>query len=253
MNSDESWLLREKYLGEKTEGFFADCKRLKNGEPLAYIIGHIPFLSNTIHLDSHPLIPRTETEYWVEKVLSEIRSHRRGQTPTMRVLDLCAGSGCIGVAVLTALQNTHVDFAEMDVRHHPTIVKNLDVNGIDTERATTLAGDLFEKVTGEYDYILSNPPYIDKSLNRAQPSVTNHEPHNALFADDAGFSLIERIIAESPAYLKVDGVLVIEHEPEHVSRINDCAHEYGFICETRCDQYNVWRYTVLTRTKPENM
>ena len=88
MHRDEEWLLNEKYQGERTDEFFADCERLKSGEPLAYIIGHVPFLDATIHLDSKPLIPRTETEYWVKAVIIDITSkstpHFRGLTPKMR-------------------------------------------------------------------------------------------------------------------------------------------------------------------------
>ncbi len=103
MTQDEVWLLREKYQGVKTDAFFEDCARLKNGEPLAYIIGSIPFLNTTIFLDAHPLIPRPETEFWVEKAIA----HMNVRAP-LRILDLCAGSGCIGVAVLTARKETRV-------------------------------------------------------------------------------------------------------------------------------------------------
>ena len=77
MTSEEQWLLREKYQGEKTEAFFADCDRLLAGEPLAYLIGHIPFLHCLISLDSHPLIPRTETEFWTEKATKHIQERGR--------------------------------------------------------------------------------------------------------------------------------------------------------------------------------
>ena len=70
--NEEKWLLQEKYHGEKTEAFFADCKRLALGEPLGYLIGHVPFLDCTIWLDNHPLIPRPETEHWVEQVIEVI-------------------------------------------------------------------------------------------------------------------------------------------------------------------------------------
>ncbi len=66
MSKDIAWLLQEKYGGEKSEAFFADCKRLALGEPLGYLIGHTPFLDCTIYLDSKPLIPRAETEFWTE-------------------------------------------------------------------------------------------------------------------------------------------------------------------------------------------
>lgn len=257
MSRDEEWLLNEKYLGERSEEFFHDCERLKEGEPLAYVIGHTPFLDTTIYLDSHPLIPRPETEYWVEKILIDIASthtpHHGGLTPVKRVLDMCAGSGCIGVAVAKALPLVHVDFVEKDESHHPTIRKNIQENGIEEARTRILGGDLFESVKGVYDLILSNPPYIDRNLNRTDTSVLAHEPHTALFADNGGFALIERIMREALPHLTQDGILVIEHEPEHGTPIRELAKELDYHVDSKRDQYDVFRYTILTRKNKGNM
>ncbi|MEX0913065.1 MAG: hypothetical protein WDZ56_00890, partial [Candidatus Paceibacterota bacterium] len=73
LNKEEGWLLEEKYGGEKTAGFSADLKRLACGEPLGFVIGHVPFFGCRIYLDSHPLIPRLETEFWVEKAIVAIK------------------------------------------------------------------------------------------------------------------------------------------------------------------------------------
>src|SRR6056297_1653427 len=72
-SQDEQWLLQEKYSGEKSEAFFADCKALALGTPLGYLIGHVPFLDCTIYLDEQPLIPRVETEFWVELAIAAIK------------------------------------------------------------------------------------------------------------------------------------------------------------------------------------
>lgn len=251
MTRDETWLLNEKYHGEKTEGFFADSKRLEAGEPLAYVIGHIPFLNTTISLDSKPLIPRPETEYWVEKILSQIQISPspdiRGQTPNMRVLDACAGSGCIGVAVAKAFPDAHVDFVEIDESHHSTILRNIRENGIDESHTHIMGGNLFEKVKGVYDLILSNPPYIHKELGRTDTSVLAHEPHGALFAEEGGFALIKRIMEDALPHLTPKGHLIVEHEPEHVSRIEECGARLGYEVTTKNDQYGVPRYTRMTR------
>lgn len=244
MTQDEKWLLKEKYNGKKSVAFFAECKRLTSGEPLAYVIGHVPFLNTTIRLDSHPLIPRLETEYWVSKVIHEISA--RGKS-SVRILDLCAGSGCIGVSVLKAVPQAHVDFAEIDVRHHPTIFKNISENHIAPERAHIIDGDLFEHVHGTYDYILSNPPYIDESLGRTEESVTLHEPHLALWGGKNGIEIIERVIKHSHAHLASGGLLYLEHEPEQKDAIATLAKFYGFKTVTSYfDQYGTIRYTRLS-------
>ncbi len=250
MTKEIEWLLREKYHGEKSAAFFADCARLEAGEPLAYIIGYVPFLDCTIYLDSHPLIPRSETEYWVEKAIIEIQ---RAPKNPLRILDLCAGSGAIGVAVAKAIPEAHVTFAELDPAHLPTIEKNFTHNlSIDktvlAEQYKIVASDLFTNITGRFDFILTNPPYIDQAANTVDESVATHEPHLALFGGQDGLAIIEQIITNAPDYLTTHGQLWIEHEPFQSDAIVGLAVAQGFACTTHKDQYDTARYSVLTRT-----
>lgn len=255
------WLLKEKYTGEKSApvfnesldeiknkyswgaAFFADCERLKAGEPLAYIIGSVPFLNCTIFLDSHPLIPRVETEYWVEEAIKTIRGAAEGRAP--RILDLCAGSGCIGVAVAKAIPDSLIDFSEIDLSHIPTIERNLEVNEIERRRVTIYRTDLFEDIPTVYDFILSNPPYIDPTLSRTEDSVLDFEPPRALFGGEAGMEIITKIIAQAPHHLDRGGQLWLEHEPEQVHIIAELAQANGFSISTHLDQYQTPRFSVL--------
>ncbi len=278
-----AWLLEEKYGGEKTEGFFADCAQLEAGEPLAYLIGHIPFLGCTIWLDSHPLIPRPETEFWVENAIKEIsasaqnmeksdtssdgvmsppqrQSPERGpgrstlsddvREKNVRILDLCAGSGCIGVAVAKAMPDARVDFCEIDARHHATILKNIQENDIAENRTAIFGGDLFSEIPKGtlYDFILTTPPYIDPALKeRTEKSVTDHEPSLALWGGEKGLELIYTVIAQAPAFLTKDGVLYIEHEPEQATAIAEHAKKHHFLSTALQDQYGVIRTSRLVR------
>ncbi|MCF7815649.1 MAG: HemK family protein methyltransferase [Candidatus Pacebacteria bacterium] len=250
MTQDETWLLKEKYNGKIVEEYNTDCARLKNGEPLAYLIGHIPFINTTIYLDSHPLIPRTETEYWVQNVVDEISD--RGLA-SVRVLDLCAGSGCIGIAVLNNIADSHVDFVEIDTDHHATIKDNVLKNNIDQTRARVFGGNLFENITDTYDYILTNPPYIDPKLDRTTSSVSENEPALALYGGKDGVSIISLIIERADKFLKKSGVLFIEHEPEQVETIHTLAAKKGFFTKTATDQFGTKRFTRLTRTDSLSM
>jgi release factor glutamine methyltransferase len=245
LNQEEQWLLQEKYNGEKSEGFFTDCERLKAGEPLAYIIGHIPFLGCTIYLDSHPLIPRPETEYWVEKAIKIIKNDfpRQGLGKNVNILDLCAGSGCIGVAVGKAISEANITFAEIDPTHLPTINKNCTENTV--LNITTVESNLFESVSGTFDYIFSNPPYIDPALDRTETSVKNHEPHLALYGGQDGSKLILSIIASAPAFLNPQGELWLEHEPEQLSTIQTAGTAEGFLTTHHPDQFGTLRYSRL--------
>ena len=240
-NQEEKWLLTEKHNGVESEAFQADLERLRTGEPLAYLIGYIPFLGCQIYLDSRPLIPRPETEYWVDKAIASIRLDSK----EARVLDLCAGSGCIGVAVAKAVPEARVTFTEIDSAHLPTIKKNITENLSDNERFQIIQSDLFEKVEGQYDFILSNPPYIDPALDRTESSVKVHEPHLALYGGQSGMEIIERLIAAAPEHLAPGGQIWIEHEPEQVEEVKKCAEAGGFRAVAHLDQYIIERYTVL--------
>jgi len=287
MTLEEQWLLKEKYNDVESDAFETDCERLAAGEPLAYIIGNVPFLDTTIHLDSRPLIPRPETEFWTEKVIQEMKnaddySHSKGT----RVLDLCAGSGCIGVAIAKAIPNAHVDFVEIDEKHHATIQKNIKENGIDPDRTRIFGGDLFENVPnsleathvdeiqgmgesatesyskyddesigthnkevrrmrGFYDYIVSNPPYIDPHNDRSDKNVRDFEPHLALYGGAHGTELIHAIIEQAPQYLEEGGLLYIEHEPKQKKLIHEYAAENNLSTTSNRDQYDFIRYTKL--------
>ena len=250
MSSQEiQWLLKEKYSGEKTDSFFADCKRLALGEPLAYIIGNTPFIDCTIYLDNRPLIPRPETEFWTQEVIDTIKGTLNPSLGidggAIKVLDLCSGSGCIGTAVAKAIPQTHVDFGEIDEKLHGTIAKHLMSNDIDADRCNIFHTNLFSNVRDKYNFILTNPPYIDASLNRTDESVKTHEPYLALFGGKDGMEQITEIIENAPNYLVRGGQLWIEHEPEQSQSISDLAIQNHFSCQTQTDQFGDDRFSIL--------
>lgn len=248
MNQEEQWLLQEKYQGIANSAFLADCERLAAGEPLGYIIGHVPFLDCTIYLDSRPLIPRFETEYWTEKFISQTRAASHNNP---KILDLCAGSGCVGVAVAHALPTASVTFAELEVEHIKTITRNLSHNvpayAKHPNRFPMYHTDLFSTIAGSFDHILANPPYIDPALDRTTTSVRSYEPAVALYGGTQGLELIKKIILTAPLFLQPGGTLWVEHEPEQVSAITKFVTNSAFTkSETHTDQYEIPRFTVCT-------
>lgn len=235
LDQEKQWLLYDKYGGKITDEFYRDVERLESDEPLAYIIGWQPFCGVKIYLDSRPLIPRPETEYLVSVIIAET-----AKSKPLKILDLCAGSGCIGIALLKALPESIVHFAEIDELHHTTILKNIQGNNIDKNRVKIFEGDLFENITETYDIIITNPPYIDPELiSRVDESTLKFEPEQALFGGRNGMEIITKIAQNAPNFMNSEGVLWIEHEPEQVSEIQRLLPG----SEVVKDQFRVNRFT----------
>jgi len=241
MTRDEQWLLEEKYHGKESAEYEADKKRLAGGEPLAYVIGWQPFLGLKIYLDSKPLIPRPETEWWTEQLLTHV-GHRMSY---MRFLDLCAGSGAIGCAALAKLSGAQVYFGEIDPAHEKTILKNIRENNLDESRASVRIGDLFEPFGDmRFDIIAANPPYIpaDRVLDK---SVADFEPSQALYAGADGLDLIRRIATELPKHLAPGGEAWIEVDSAHAAAACALFQAEGLSAEIRADQYDKPRVIVV--------
>lgn len=241
---DIDLLIRDKYSGDKTAVTSEDLARLSSGEPLAYVIGWMPFLGLRIYLDSRPLIPRPETEWWVEAFINETKVRDTEQSP-LRILDLCAGSGAIGLAVLKAFPFAHVSFAELSPSHTAQIEKNLQVNNLDASRATIRSSDVFSAFPTEtWDIILCNPPYIP-STRVLESSVTDFEPSEALFAGLDGLDLIRRISAEVPGHLSSPGEVWMECDIANIAESAGLLTKAGSEgVEIRTDQYGRPRIVV---------
>lgn len=241
MTPNEKWLLDEKYNGEETTAYTQDKERLALGEPLAYVIGWQPFLGLKIYLDSRPLIPRAETEWWTELVLNASTTNSQ-----LTILDLCAGSGAIGCAALAKLPNAHVYFGELDPAHEATILKNIRENNLDASRTNARIGDLFEPFSNmQFDVIAVNPPYVP--TDRVLPvSVADYDPALALLAGDDGLDIIRRIATELPKHLTKNGTAWIECDREHAEASRVLFTAQGFNAEIHNDQYDKPRIIVVS-------
>jgi methylase of polypeptide subunit release factors len=278
---DIDFLIRDKYDGstENRAAVARDIRRLSIGEPLAYVIGWVPFMGLTIFLDSKPLIPRPETEWWVELLITALResprfscldsvtqarlSARDGNQPEgmggamkkvwpdpdgrtedflksashPRILDLCAGSGAIGCALMKAFPAASVSFGELIPEHEATIRKNIEENGLDATRADIRIGDLFAPFRDEkFDVITANPPYIP-AKRPLDESVSRFEPKEALYAGEDGLALVKRIAEEAPAHMNEGGVLWLECDTEHAETARELVAAHAKRAELRNDHY----------------
>lgn len=233
---EKKQLLRDKYADIPSSAYETDLARLASGEPLAYVIGWMPFLGLRIRLDSKPLIPRPETEWWAEELLKRIEE-RHGDNP-FHLLDLCAGSGAIGLAVLARFPTARVSFGELDPAHVALIRENIRENGLDESRADVRSGDLFVPFAGErFDVIATNPPYIP-STRTLDASVLDHEPAIALFSEEDGLGLIRRIATESAQHLLPKGELWMECDESNAAIAAELVSAGGASsADMRTDQY----------------
>jgi len=258
------WLLDEKYGGDKTLQAEKDIARLEKGEHLDYVIGWVDFLGCKIDLSQRPFIPRPETEYWVDKVVQELR--RRGfrnrdpypslrerprpnptisKTPSspLRILDVFAGSGCVGIAVLKHTSAV-VDFAERDEKFLQQIKINAKLNGIEEKRYHIIESDIFSGVRGEYNFILANPPYVaEERKDQVQESVLDQEPASAVFARKGGLQYIRKFLEQAKSHLVPGGVIYLEFDSQQKEEIMRIAYKFGFSeAAPYKDQYGKWRY-----------
>lgn len=174
---------------------------LKNGTPLAYVMGFVPFLSCNIFVDKNTLIPRPETEFLVDKLIKMFH----GQKP--EILDLCSGSGCIGITLQKEL-NTPVLCSDINPKSIKMIKKNAIKNNA---KVQIVKSDMFKKITGAFDLIVSNPPYIPtKEIEQLDKSVKDFEPTLALDGGNDGLTFYRIIADEAPKHLNQNGLLALE-------------------------------------------
>lgn len=205
-DADLASLLKEKHNGKKTDEFYKDVERLKSGEPLAYVIGNIPFLDCIIDLSKKPLIPRSETEFWVYNALQAIPTNKK-----LNILDVFSGSGCVGIALAKHLPQAHITCADINTHALEQIKINKDINNIPNEQINIVESNVFSNLREQYDYIFANPPYISKEdIDDVEESVLLWEPHTALFAEDNGLIFIKKLIDERGQILASNGIMYIE-------------------------------------------
>ncbi|MDO8474311.1 MAG: HemK family protein methyltransferase [bacterium] len=256
ISQEIQWLLGEKHHGLLTPFAKKDIAKLQKGEHVDYVIGFVDFLGCKIDLSLKPLIPRPETEYWVERAIQEMRgkgSRLQTKNYKLKTLDMFAGSGCIGVAILKHIPWAVVDFAEKDKRLLSQLRLNAKKNGIEKKRYRVLHSDMFSGIKGKYDYIFANPPYIAESRkSKVQTSVLKHEPREALFAGKDGLRVIRPFLSQAKDFLVEGGSIYLEFDSPQKKEIEKLLRRFQYQHWQFCrDQYEKWRLVVI-QENPKN-
>lgn len=213
-------------------------KQREQRVPLQYLMGECEFMGYDFYVDERVLIPRQDTECLVELAVESIREKKvklgqeyseadHGENVSkVKVLDLCTGSGCIGISVAKLCPDTEVTLADISERALSVAKKNADNLGADV---TLIRGNLFENIEGRFDYILSNPPYIPSEvIEGLMPEVKEHEPRLALDGEADGLSFYRKIINEAPDYLNPEGRIYFEIGAEQGKDLIRLMDERGF-------------------------
>lgn len=215
----------------------AAVDRLLSGEPLAYVLGEWEFYGLPLYVTPDVLIPRDDTCAVTELAIKNALFLDRDP----RILDLCCGSGCIGLAVASRVVDARVTLADLSQEALAIAKKNLQRNKFGG-RVTCVRANAMESppaFLGKFDMIISNPPYITRAeMEDLPPSVKAYEPHMALFGGEDGLDFYRSIARNYASVLKPGGLL---------------AFEFGMgqgdsVCEILAEN----EYTVLERTRDYN-
>lgn len=191
-------------------------KRRANAEPVAYLVGHREFFSLDFRVTPDVLIPRPETETLVVELIEAAR-----ELPSVRILDVGTGSGCIAVALAANLPQASVVAVDTSEPALAVARENAAKHGL-AERIAFLHGDLFAPVdpAARFDFIISNPPYVtEEEFATLAPDVRDHEPRSALVSGADGLDTIRRLIADAPKFLADGGRLLIEFDPRQANAV----------------------------------
>ena len=196
-----------KYQTPKKLNFLKKFGRLVNGEPIQYITNMQEFMKLKFYVDNRVLIPQPDTEILVENVISIVENIQKDCQKEIKILDLCTGSGIIGVCLKKNLQNVKVhasDISEcaLDVAKKNSIQNNVDISFIKS--------DLFDNINEKFDVIVSNPPYIESSTLEGLSMEVKNEPKIALDGGKDGLDFYRKIIKEAPNFLNKSGYLSLE-------------------------------------------
>lgn len=179
-------------------------RRIQERVPVAYLVDEAWFAGLPFHSDQRALVPRSPLAELILNHYAPLLSE-----PPRRVLDLCTGGGCIGIATAAVFPDAEVDLADISVDALALAEQNIQRHQLQS-RVKTVASDLFDGVEGRYDLIVSNPPYVSADEVVSLPAEYGHEPSLGLLSDEEGLLIPLQIMRQAAEFLTEEGVLVME-------------------------------------------
>ena len=182
-------------------------KHIKDDTPLSHLVGFEYFYDRKFKVTSDVLSPRMETEELVYKVIDYIR---KNNLTNIKILDLCTGSGIIGITLKKELEEFDVKILASDISSRALTVAKENASSLEAD-ISFVESDLFSNIQDKFDIIVSNPPYIAHDDKKTiKENVLNYDPHLALFAGEEGMYFYRNIIEKSRPYLNEKGIMFFE-------------------------------------------
>jgi len=226
-----------------TKDQIKDINRICSGEPVDYVIGFKDFLGCKIDLSLKPLIPRLETEYWVEDALN--KTLKRYSNKSLKVLDIFCGSGCIGIATLKKLPSAKVTFGDISKSCVNQVKINIEKNKLQKTRYKILESDIFENISGTFDIIFANPPYVETHFVKMSKELF-YEPKIALNGGQDGLLYVDKFLSQAKNFLFKNGRIYMEFGDNQENNVEAILNKYKYKnYKFKKDQFKKWRYVQI--------
>lgn len=203
---------------EIEEKFWFQINKLKNNIPIQYIINEQEFMGINFFVDENVLIPQPDTEVLVEEVLLKIKCNDK-------ILDLCTGSGAIGISIAKKANNVSVDLLDISEKALEVAKKNAQKNNVNVN---IIHSNLFNEVKSKYNIIVSNPPYIESQVIKNLSLEVQKEPVIALDGGEDGLDFYRIIANKASNFLEKDGILALEIGYNQKIAVKKILEKYGY-------------------------
>ena len=201
-------------------------KNINEDTPLSHLVGFDYFYDRKFKVTKDVLSPRMETEELIYKVLEYIKKSKKD---SFRILDLCTGSGIIAITLKKEIVEKYTEIVASDISEKALSIAIENANN-NNANITFIKSDLFDNISGKFDLIISNPPYISyKDKITIKDNVLNYDPHLALFAEEDGIYFYRKIIENAVHYLSKDGVIFFEIGYDQKEKIFELGNINNFI------------------------
>ena len=182
-------------------------QRVVDRKPASYITGEAWLQGHAFKVDERVIIPRS---FIAELLADQLTPWVNAPEMPFEILDMCTGSGCLAILAAYVFENAQVDAVDLSTEALSIARENIQLHGM-KQRVHAIESDLFSNLNGkQYDFILTNPPYVNEASMKKLPPEYLHEPRMALAGGDSGMDLIQDILEQAPKHLKDGGFLVVE-------------------------------------------